>query len=700
MLMKGGIVFGFFLALLFVPLLVNAQNYDIGMEISTEQVSVCPCTPITEVDLTVTNFDDIPHSYQLSLEIPSDWTGHPEMGTSIDVVTVEGKKVLEPGESSEPMQIYVTPSCFTRPGVYSLKAIVSTNGQSNYRTFEVEILPCHYVEIVSTDRIDTCKSKPTSFAVTVTNFGKIKEDFAMEIQTSWGDVLLSTEKTLEPDVPEVMEFEIMPPEILGSFAIIVDVASLESYATNYRSIQLNVDNCYDFNADIKPPSSIVCLGKTTKYKLIIDNVGREKDTYNVIVPDMVTPEMETVELEPNEEGIIDLFVEPNILGKSDFEVLVSSNNLPTVKKTVTASIEAIECRDVALVTYPTEQELCQGGTAEFELIVKNTGTVEDIYELDTDFGELGEGAVSLLPGEVRRVKLLVDTGKMSPGETMDINLEARSGEVYDTNTVEVFAKNCYSAQFEVIPEEKTVCVGDEVVYDISVRNTGEFAETYSLQMVKEIMDEFTLEPGEEYSLTRTLHAFFPAGNTYDIPFRLVSNHVFEERVMKINVSPLEECFSCDLRDSEVMEIDSDVGIGKAVKLKLSNTGKRKDAYEVILDGPDWTYLSSEQAVLEPGASKEFYVYISPTYWVESGTYDVTAKAISTYSGDDYTFYITVESVFPGEGEEPEMIIDIMLPTGGIVGGEIDYETVKVGILAVIVLVIVIILAVKFVMFVK
>ncbi len=695
-------LFVMILAVLLAPV-AGAQNYNMDVSLSTEFVSVCPCTPVTEVQVDVTNLDDIPHSYMIELEMPADWTGHPEMGSVLDVTTVGGKKVLNPGESSESMQIYVTPSCDTRPGTYEVKVKVSTTGQSTYRTFDVEVLPCHYVDIETEDRIQSCRGESVDFTVGVTNYGKIKEDFQVSVRTSWGDVLVDTEKRIESGDTEAMEFSITPPNLAGRFAILVDVVSKDSYAEDSKSIQLDIDNCYDFNADVKPVEGVVCLGKTTKYKLIVDNVGLRKDTYNIFVPDFVTPEKESVSLEPNEEGIVDLFVRPNILGRKDFEITVSSSSMPSVKKSVSANIEAIECRDVAVVIYPTDQEVCQREKAEYEVVVKNTGTTEDLYELSADTGTLGEGTVSLLPGEVERVDLTVDTSELSPGEERSITVEARSGEVYDRNTVSLFAKNCYSVDFGINPEERSVCTGDEIIYEITVKNTGEFEDSYSLQIVKEVMEEFTLQPGEEKSFQKVINAFFPQNKTYEIPFRLVSSNIFEERVMKINLRPTDECFGVDLRDSEVMEVDSDVGIGRAVLLKVTNTGERKDAYEITMEGPEWTYLSSNQAILEPGDKKEVYVYISPDYFVTSGTYTVTVNADSSHVSDSYTFYITVESVWPENvtgGGEPEVTINITLPTAELVGGELSADMVKVLILAVIVLAIIIILAVKFVMFVR
>jgi uncharacterized membrane protein len=684
----------------------QAQSLDIGMELSATQVSVCPCTPITEIQVKVTNLDDVPHSYKIALEMPKDWTGHPAAGSTIDVTTLEGKKVLDAGESSENMQVYITPSCFTKPGVYTLKAIVTTNGQSNYKSFDVEVLPCHYVQIDSQDSIKTCRAKQTDFTVAVTNFGKVPEEFRIDVSSSWGDTLLSLDnKKLDPNKPEAMEFSITPPELTGTFAIMVDVVSKNSYASNHRSIQFEVQNCYDFNADIKPQSNAVCLGKAAKYTIVIDNVGLQKDTYNIIAPEFATPEKSSITLEPNEEGLVNVFVEPEKLGKNDFEITVVSSSLPAVKSVLSAALDAIECRDVALVTYPTEKTVCQGQAAEYELIIKNTGTVDDMFNIKADIGKLETVAVSLAPNEVKRVKLTIDTSALAPGETRHVNVEARSGEVVDTNVVDVIANNCFSAQFSINPETRNVCVGDEILYELKARNTGKYEEGYSLQMVKEIMDEFTLQPGEEKMLSKTIHAFFPAGNTYDIPFRLVSSHVFEERVMKIAVRPVSECFSVDLRDSEVMEVDSDVGIGRAVLLKLTNKGERRDAYDVSLEGPDWTYLSANQAILEPGATKDFYVYISPTYWVESGTYTVDVKAKSAYAEDNYTFYITVESVFPGmEGEggngQPQMIINITLPSAGIIMSQVTADTLKVAILGLIILAIAIILLAKLIMMMK
>jgi uncharacterized membrane protein len=671
---------------------------NIGMELNTDSVSICPCNVISEVEVTISNYDDVTHTYYLSMDLPPEWSGLPGPGKKIETAT------LSPGESIK-QPVYITPVCYAKPGVYTVRITTSVNSEKVSKDLKVEILPCHFVDIVTEESIHVCKGFSTSLSMTLKNYGKISENFEIKATSSWGEELFKTEISLDSQETKSFEFSVTPPETPGNYYVTFSVQSKDVFFNkNEKEMQLTVDNCYDFDVDIQPKEDKVCLGKSVKYSLIITNVGIKNDSYNIYTPDWVTPESDIIDLEPNEEKEVDVFAEPNMLGKTSFNISVSSVNYPTLKKEVSGSLNALECRSVAVIIYPTKQTICQGLTTEYDIIVKNTGSIQENFDIRTSVGVLGMNKVALNPGESQRINLTIDTSVFEPGTENEITVEARADEISDSNTVELIAENCYSANLTVEPTKVKVCQGDNIVYEIFLLNTGKFKDDYTLFEGESVIDNVSLDVGEDIKIYRGLQAFIPSNQTFVVPIRALSKNVFLEKEMNITVEPLSECFSIEISGKNVTELKTDVCMGATVTLSLNNTGKRKDSYILTLKAPDWVYLSTNTITLDPGEEKEFYVYVSPNFEVESGEYVITVDANSSYTGDQYTFFANVEKGKPpvenvtGIEEQPNITVNITLPTGLVTG--IEPQTAKTILLAIIILIIIVILAVKFILLVK
>jgi uncharacterized membrane protein len=171
------------------------------------------------------------------------------------------------------------------------------------------------------------------------------------------------------------------------------------------------------------------------------------------------------------------------------------------------------------------------------------------------------------------------------------------------------------------------------------------------------------------------------------------------------VREIDACYNVELAsDDPVSRVEPGKGI--ALGVKIENKGERRDDYILSLEGPEWIHLSEDLVSLEGGEETYVYIYASPGYDVEKKTYDISLKAESTKSGDTLDLRMGVgvtpepfdeTGVTEGE-EEPDVTVDTGVPTGAVVG--LAGNTGKVILLAAIVLFIIVILAVKFVLFVK
>jgi len=69
------------------------------------------------------------------------------------------------------------------------------------------------------------------------------------------------------------------------------------------------------------------------------------------------------------------------------------------------------------------------------------------------------------------------------------------------------------------------------------------------------------------------------------------------------------------------KIDTEVGKGKLMRLRVINAGSFGDKYEVCLTGPEWAVIKPDSLSLKSEESKSLFLYISPGIGIE-GKYEI------------------------------------------------------------------------------
>jgi len=664
---------------------------DLYMVLESKEVSGCPCTTLSNA-LSVTNTGDTTDTFTFSLDLPDEWSGF-----------IPPEKSLETGETEE-LILYITPPCFIEAGVYKVRAKAeSSDGREFFKEFNVEILTCHFVKIDVEEFKKTCMGFPADYEIRVTNLGKVSETFELAVTTSWGEELLRATMDIDSQKSETFDISVSPPDV-GTHYVTITSESQVSYAKDEKRVQLDVENCYDFSLDLQPKESVVCLGGSGKYVLLINNIGSEEDEYNIHGPEWVVPSQDSVSIPSNAERSVGLFAYPEREGKNTFEIQVVSSKYPETKKTISGTVNTIECKDVAIIVSPAEGEVCQGLTKEYEVTVKNTGTVSESFDLETTVGALETNKVVLEAGGVEKVKLAVDSSELDFGVNY-ITVTARSGEVSDQNVVSLVVEDCYLLEFEVEPKVKEACTGDEVKYAIYLKNTGKFPEEYTLEVDGETIGVIFLTPDESKTVNTTLMVKYPFEERHNLTFKAVSERKSFESTSEISIKAKEKCYSVELSSEKVSELKMvEIGVGVLTAMKIRNSGERGDTYDMGIEGPDWVYLSEEEISLGLGEEEDVYIYVSPSYGVEDGVYMVTVSVKSENVENELSFRFGVGNVTGDEEPvtppaEPNETVTPGPPTGLIIGegGEI---TGKVILLGVITIFIIVILALKLVLFVK
>jgi len=78
---------------------------------------------------------------------------------------------------------------------------------------------------------------------------------------------------------------------------------------------------------------------------------------------------------------------------------------------------------------------------------------------------------------------------------------------------------------------------------------------------------------------------------------------------------------------EETKVDTEVGKGQLLKIRVINAGSFGDKYDVVLNGPTWTIVKPSTFGLKAEESKTLFLYISPDVGNEGKYYlDLTIKS--------------------------------------------------------------------------
>jgi uncharacterized membrane protein len=638
-----------------------AAYYGAAFEITSEMHQVCPCDIITsdEIVVELLNYGTKSDTYFLSMEVPDGWTGF----ITPDVTLASGEKtVLDP--------MWVTPPCGTEPGKYTVRftAESAQSGKIIEEELELDVMRCHDVGISGENYVSTCEAEEVTAQAVITNHGKIKETFVLTASPSW--VRVSPDSaSISPWDSKTVSLIINPPEGLrGDQEITLSAESTLSYASAERKITLDIDQCYLFGASVVPPEDTVCIGRSSEYQLYIDNRGTKSDTYRIVTPAWITAEKSTVTLGSGRREVVSLTATPPSRGEKKLDVYVSSVNNPTSIVEAEGLIAVVDCSGVVVSFSSPERNVCRGESTDFVARIENTGTVVTAYTIESS-GKLSREKLVLSPGEAQNVILGVTATEKEGIYPVTINVF--NGGATDQDSARLVVHRCHEATLDVSPVERDICEGDTLNYEVRVKNTGELDDRYELAFPGGER-EFDLQPGDSIRLKVDIPFDESWTTSNELKFRLRSAKGFStEKTVSLNVTSEDVCFDVDMNiingtGGKEKRVTSVIGEGQAVEMRLINKGIRSDTYEIVVNGPDWAYLSEETVHLTPLQEKTVYLYISPPFDTEEMGYDLTVLADSgkVMSGVEVRALVVEqldsEETQEGAGEGAEL-------TGGLAG---------------------------------
>jgi len=222
-----------------------------------------------------------------------------------------------------------------------------------------------------------------------------------------------------------------------------------------------------------------------------------------------------------------------------------------------------------------------------------------------------------------------------------LEVEAKSTNSYAAATASSVINiiECYEVGVSYF-EEVTVCKDVSELFTITIKNIGMKKDSYELK-IEAMNYTATVDLEAEESESFEIPFVKEEVGTYDVGFVVESEFTKEEGTIKFIVV---RCYGVDLSVEET-EFEIQMGRGKLIKARATNTGTKADSFDIVSD-IGWVSVKPSSVELTPNESKFVYVYYSPEFGLK-GSFNTTLTAKSKNSQDTEKLVIdVVEEMIP------------------------------------------------------
>ncbi len=396
-------------------------------------------------------------------------------------------------DETKTLFIYVTPNSKVIPGSYSLNTILNDGSNTNTIPLQVNVNDCHGLEITGPLQQDICSCNVESYDFTISNKGNFQEVYDLSVTGEAKSlVTLSPEFiVLNPGESSIIKATAsIPCDQTGPSQFSINANARTSNAVaNYNS-NINAVACYNFDVTTDKDFVNFCEHSLETIKFTISNSANTENRYNFEItgPGWANLEKQNLILPGNSVGIVNLLLTPDFKVKGDFEINVHiEDELGKIKQDKLIQTTVRECNSVSLDISKDQETTCQGLTSELDVILKNTGEVEQSYKLTSNIPwiTLENPVLTLAPEETSEFKLnLNPSNTTSDSYSLELSTEAVDSSkvsAKDTTSITVLSREaCYRPSLTV--NDIDVSIDGNSITPISIKNEGQIPATYNIEV--------------------------------------------------------------------------------------------------------------------------------------------------------------------------------------------------------------------------
>jgi len=338
---------------------------------------------------------------------------------------------------------------------------------------------------VDTEAKTTIEGEKATYILTVKNTGNVTDSFELTYTNPDNANVVDldrTQVTLNASETETVALTV-GTATAGTFGIHVTATSQgDSSKADFVSTTTTVEKViYGVDLSVDNGAKTTEVGVNATYTLTVKNTGNVTDSFvftctNPDNANVVDLDRTQVTLAASETETVALTVGNVTAGTYRVNVTATSQK-GTNKTAVVSTTTTVISYGVNLTVDKKENTTVAGENATYTLTVENTGSVADTYNLtvtnqdNASWLDLNPKQIQLNESETENVTLKV--GNAAVG-TFLVNVTATSqsdtnktAAVYTTTTV-----ISYGVNLTVDKKEKTVVVGENALYTLTVKNTG------------------------------------------------------------------------------------------------------------------------------------------------------------------------------------------------------------------------------------
>jgi len=203
--------------------------------------------------------------------------------------------------------------------------------------------------------------------------------------------------------------------------------------------------------------------------------------------------------------------------------------------------------------------------------------------------------------------------------SLNINFDVNG----DTDNIQhqINVRNCYDFEISSLKDFADTCPSQNTQTRLELKNTGDYDESYTLEVEGEVKDWITLssdflsiKKGESKLITAFITPPSTAEGQYYFSVSAKSQTTGIVKTVESSVI-INPCYEFSVK-SETNTIEMCERSTQQIDLQLENKGTTTNTYQLQIDGPLWANLDKKSITLQKNANQRLKILLNPDYGVQ------------------------------------------------------------------------------------